>query len=298
MAPGDDPHQQQGPAVRYEMAGGVATLTLDQPATRNALTPEIIEGLAAGLARAEADPAARVVVLTHTGPAFCAGADLRAGPAPAAAGGVAGPPPAAAGGVVGASRAASAVGVDALPAVMTAIARSPLPVVARLHGHAIAGGVGLVACCDLSIAADNVLFGFAEVRIGVAPAVISVVCLPKLRRGDALELFLTGERIPASRAAELGLITRAVRPEDLDRTVDRYVEQLLAGGPKALAATKALVYDVPRLAPETAYVQLAELSAGLFASEEGTEGRAAFREKRPAAWVPPPRPAAATGGTS
>jgi methylglutaconyl-CoA hydratase len=279
------PTPDPGPAVRYEVGGGVARLTMDRPAIRNALTAEIVAGLAAGLARAEADPEARVVVLSHTGPAFCAGADLRA-TAPAAAA----EPPA-----PGGAAAASTAAVRGLPAVMEAIARSPLPVVARLHGHALAGGVGLAAACDLSVASDNVLFGFTEVRIGVAPAVISVVCLPKLRRSDALELFLSGERITAARAAAVGLITTAVPLDELDATVARYVRALLAGGPKALAATKRLVYDVPGLPPEVAYEQLAELSAGLFASDEGTEGRAAFRDKRPPAWTTTPAAPAGEG---
>jgi methylglutaconyl-CoA hydratase len=263
---GTDAAEPGDESVRYSYAAGVATLTMDEPATRNALTPGILAGLAAGLARAEADPAVRVVVVTHTGPTWCAGADLRAAPA--------GDP------------AAPAVGVGGLPAVMEAISRSPLPVVARLAGHAMGGGVGLAAVCDLSVAAETVLIGFTEVRIGVAPAVISVVCLPKLRRGDALELFLTGERISAARAAEVGLITRAVPAAELDAVVDHYVGLLLAGGPRALAAAKALVYDVPSMPADTAYRDLGVLSAGLFASEEGVEGRAAFRDKRPAAWIP------------
>lgn len=251
------------PAVRYEVEAGVATLTLDQPATRNALTPELLAGLAGGLARAEADPGVRAVVLTHTGPAFCAGADLRASRDPGAA-----------------------VDAGALPAIMESIARSRLPVVARLTGHAMGGGVGLAASCDISVASEDALLGFTEVRLGVVPAVISVVCLPKLRRGDALELFLTGERIPARRAAELGLLTRAVPAVDVDATVERYLGQLLAGGPNALAAAKALVHDVPGRPASEAYADLAVLSADLFASPEGEEGRAAFRERRPAAWVP------------
>jgi methylglutaconyl-CoA hydratase len=263
-AAGDDTGPDE--AVHYELVDGVVTLTMDQPATRNALTPELLDGLAGGLARAATDPTARVVVLTHTGPAFCAGADLRA--------------------ETSGSRAAPAVGVGGLPAVMEAIVRSPRPVIARLAGHAMGGGVGLAAACDISVASEAAELGFTEVRLGVAPAIISVVCLPKLRRGDALELFLTGQRIPAARAAEVGLVTRAVPAADLDATVGHYVELLLAGGPRALAAAKALVYDVAGMPADTAYHDLGILSAGLFASEEGAEGRAAFRDRRPAAWIP------------
>jgi Enoyl-CoA hydratase/carnithine racemase len=118
-------------------------------------------------------------------------------------------------------------------------------VVARIAGHCVAGGIGLAAACDLSIADGAARFGFTEVRIGVAPAIISVVCLPKLRRADALELFLSGERITAARAAEVGLITRAVPAADLDAEVAAVVARLLAGGPSALAAAKRLVYTIP-----------------------------------------------------
>lgn len=256
-------------AVRFAVTDGVVTLTMDQPATRNALTPELLAGLSDGLTRATATPGARVVVLTHTGTTFCAGADLReAGTGPAAQ--------------PGAGSAAAA----GLPAVLTAITSSPLPVVAQVGGHALGGGVGLVAACDISVVADTVRLGFSEVRLGVAPAVVSVVCLPKLRRGDALELFLTGERVPAARAAELGLVTRAVPADCLQKTVDEYVGLLVAGGPGALAAAKSLVYDVPGRPPAEAYEQLGELSARLFASEEAAEGRRAWRDKRPPTWAP------------
>jgi methylglutaconyl-CoA hydratase len=266
------PRPVAGPPVRYAVVAGVATLTMDQPATRNALTPELLDGLRDGIARAEADGDVRVLVLTHTGPAWCAGADLRAGRPTATPESPAAP--------------TAAVGIGGLPAVMTAITRSRLPVVARLTGAAMGGGVGLAAACDLSVAAEDVRLGFTEVRLGVAPAVISVVCLPKLRRADALELFLTGERITAARAADIGLITTAVPAGDVDATVGRYVTALLAGGPGALAAAKALVHDGPGGTTEEAYARLADLSAALFASDEGQEGRAAFREKRPASWIP------------
>ncbi|MHB8506649.1 MAG: enoyl-CoA hydratase/isomerase family protein [Acidimicrobiales bacterium] len=252
-------------AVRYASAGGVVTLTMAQPETRNALTPELLAGLAGGLARAEADPAVRAVVLTHDGPVFCAGADLRSGRAPTAAGGGA--------------------GAADLPAVLAAIQDSPLPVVARLAGSCYGGGVGLAAAADLSVAADDVRLGFTEVRLGVAPAVVSVVCLPKLRRGDALELFLTGERITAARAVDAGLLTRAVPAADLDEAVTAIVKSLVAGGPRALAAAKRLVYAAPARDRTTALAETAALSAELFESEEAAEGRAAFREKRPPAWA-------------
>ncbi|HEY5987079.1 MAG TPA: enoyl-CoA hydratase-related protein [Streptosporangiaceae bacterium] len=254
-----------GEAVRYAVAGGVATLTMDQPHNRNALTSALLNGLADGLNRALEQDAARVIVLTNTGPAFCAGADLSGG-------GPAG----------GGSGAAPGLG---LAEVLAAIQDSPKPVVARIAGHCLGGGVGLAAACDLSVAADNVRFGFTEVRIGVVPAIISVVCLPKLRRGDALELFLSGERISAARAAEIGLITRAAPAADLDSEADAVAANLLAGAPAALTAAKQLVYAVPGMDRRAAFARTTELSRSLFASAEAAEGMAAFREKRPPSWT-------------
>jgi methylglutaconyl-CoA hydratase len=261
------PEPDGAQAVRYSVSGGVATLTMDQPHNRNALTPALLNGLADGLDKALAETAVRVIVLTNTGPAFCAGADLSGGP-----------------GGDGDEAAAPRMG---LAEILAAIQDSPKPVVARIDGHCLGGGIGLAAACDLSVAADNVRFGFTEVRIGVVPAIISVVCLPKLRRGDALELFLSGQRISAGRAAEIGLITTAVLAADLDTEVDVVLANLLAGGPAALSAAKQLVYAVPGMERRAAFAQTTELSRSLFASAEAAEGMAAFREKRPPSWATP-----------
>lgn len=248
-------------AVTRSVAGGVAAVTMDQPHNRNALTPQLLDGLAEHLAAAVADPGVRVIVLTNAGPAFCAGADL------AAAGRRTEPR-------------------HDLGAVLGAILDSPKPVVARIAGHCMGGGVGLAAACDLSVAADGSRFGFTEVRLGVIPAIISVVCLPKMRRADALELFLSGERVSAARAAEVGLITRAVPAEDLDAEVERLVSSLVAGAPGALAAAKRLVLDPLPGGRDGAFAEMARLSRDLFGGEEAAEGIAAFAEKRPASWVP------------
>ena len=262
-------------AVRYAVKDAVAALTMDQPHNRNALTPALMSGLAQGMEAALADEAVGVIVLTNTGPAFCAGADLSGG-SPAGLGAGAG-----AGKRRGARR-------DGLADLLAAIQDSTKPVVARIAGHCMGGGVGLAAACDLSVAGDAVKFGFTEVRVGVAPAIISVVCLPKLRRADALELFLSGERISAARAAEVGLITRAVPAADLDAEVTAMVARLLAGGPSALAAAKRLVYTIPGMGREAAFTRTTEVSQALFASAEAAEGMAAFREKRLPSWAPPP----------
>lgn len=252
-------------AVLYEVAGGVATLTMNQPESRNALTAALLNGLGDGLTAGTADPAVRAMVLTHNGPAFCAGADLSGG------GGGGGQP------------AGARFG---LADVLAAIQDAPKPVVARISGPCMGGGVGLAAACDLSVATEDVRFGFTEVRLGLAPAIISVVCLPKMGRADALELFLTGERVPAARAAEAGLINSVVPATELDAAVEALIAKLLAGGPGALAAAKRLVFDVPALERPAAFEQTKVLSDALFASAEAAEGTAAFRERRPAAWVP------------
>jgi methylglutaconyl-CoA hydratase len=260
-------------AVRYAVTDAVATLTMDQPHNRNALTPALMAGLAQGLETALADESVGVIVLTNSGPAFCAGADLSGG-SPA---GLAGP--------AGGKRRGGARR-DGLAELLAAILDSTKPVVARIAGHCVAGGIGLAAACDISLADDAARFGFTEVRIGVAPAIISVVCLPKLRRADALELFLSGERISAGRAADVGLITRAVPAADLDAEVVAVVAKLLAGGPSALAAAKRLVYTIPGMDREAAFTRTTEVSQALFASAEAAEGMAAFREKRLPSWAP------------
>jgi methylglutaconyl-CoA hydratase len=235
--------------------GAVATVTLDDQPKRNALSLPLVESLLGDLTAAVADERVRVTVIAAAGSVFCAGADLSAG------------------GLAGG-------GAPAFVSVFEAIAASPKPVVARVHGPAIAGGLGLACACDIAIAAESVTLGLSEVRIGVAPAIISRVVLPRLRAADAAELFLCGERISATRAAAMGLINVAVPDDVLDAEVARWCERLAMGGPLALAATKRLLRDGPG-----SYTEMAELSASLFASEEGTEGMAAFREKRRPRWA-------------
>ena len=259
-------------AVSYAVKDAVATLTMDQPHNRNALTPALMGGLAQGMEAALADESVGVIVLTNSGPAFCAGADLSGASATGPAGG----------------KRRGGARRDGLAELLAGIQDSTKPVVARIAGHCMGGGVGLAAACDLSVAADAVKFGFTEVRVGVAPAIISVVCLPKLRRADALELFLSGERISAARAAEVGLINRAVPAADLDAEVAAVVARLLAGGPSALAAAKRLVYTIPGMDREAAFTRATEVSQALFASAEAAEGMAAFREERLPSWAPPP----------
>jgi methylglutaconyl-CoA hydratase len=249
--------------VHDDAAGGVSTLTLDSPANRNALSADLLAQLAAGLDRALADDAVRVVVLAHTGSVFCSGMDLKA----AAVSDPALQP------------------VHAFPRLLQRIWDSPKPVLARVAGKARAGGVGLIAACDIAIGAQSGDFAFSEVRIGVIPAVISVPVLPRLLPRAAHELFLTGETFDATRAAAVGLLTRAVPDGALAGEVERYCAMLAAGGPNALSATKRLLRR-PRGDMAADFAELTGLSAGFFASPEGQEGIAAFREKRKPSWIP------------
>jgi len=241
---------------------GVATVTLGDEEHRNALSRALVTELAAVLDELDADIGVRVVVVTNRGRTFCAGADLRE------------------------ASSSGGPGVD-LGSLFTRIQRSEKPFVGRIAGHCIAGGVGLAAVMDISVALDTASFGFSEVRLGVAPAVISVVCLPKMRRADALSLFLRGIRFPAADAVAAGLINAVAPAEDLDAAVNAVVADLLEGEPAALAAAKRLAYDVPTMSRDAAYAWTAELSARLFTSDAAREGMAAYLDKRPAPWARP-----------
>jgi len=168
------------------------------------------------------------------------------------------------------------------------IRRSPKPWVGRINGHAVAGGLGLAAAADISVALDTAKMGFSEVRIGVAPAIISVICLPKMRASEASEAFLRGNRFPATEAARLGLVNYAVPAGEIDTKVDEIVSDLVLGGPLALSASKQLVNDVPHMAFNEAMAWATKLSGSLFTSDEGQEGMKSYLEKRSPSWVPSP----------
>jgi methylglutaconyl-CoA hydratase len=249
--------------VESALERGVLTVTLNDEARRNALSSDLLVELVDILDAADADDAVRVVVLTNAGSVFCAGANL--------------------------SEQSSAAGgrtVD-MAAVFARFRRSPKPYVGRIAGHCVAGGMGLAAAMDISVAVDSAKFGFTEVRVGVAPAMISVLCLPKLREADARAAFLRGNRFPAAEAARIGLINAAVPAEELDAEVDAIVADLLAGGPNAIAASKRLLAEVPGMAVDEAFAWTQQFSAELFTSEEAKEGMGAYLAKRPAPWVPP-----------
>ena len=249
--------------VNVTTQGGVMTATLADEKNRNALGAALVQGLRDAIASANADPLVRALVVTNEGSTFCAGANLKersSGPA----------------------RAGDSGGFEAL---LHEIQTSPTPLIGRIAGHVVGGGNGLAAALDISVAADDVKFGFTEVRLGLAPAIISVVCLPKMRPGEAMEAFLRGHRFPATRAAELGLINRAVPRAELDAAVEEVLADLRKGGPQALGFAKRLVHEVPRMAQKEAFGWTAGLSGELFKSEEAAEGMKAFLTKRAPSWA-------------
>lgn len=270
--------------VESNLDGGVLTVALADEANRNALSGRLVAELTQALDRADDDPEVRVVVLTNRGSVFCAGADLRER---------SGRPPSDSSRQEAPSRSTAPTGRQSQRSFTSPVVdlfgrfrRSPKPYVGRIAGHCVAGGMGLAAAMDISIAPHEAKFGFTEVRLGLAPAMISVLCLPKMSPADAASAFLRGNRFPAAEAARMGLITAAVESHRLDEAVDAAVADLLAGSPQALAASKRLLERVPALGFDEALEWAGSLSAELFASEEAAEGMAAYLEKRPPRWAP------------
>ena len=250
--------------VESELEGGVLTVTLNDVARRNALSSDLLVELVDILDEADASDGVRVVVLTNAGSVFCAGANLSEQSSGASAGRT----------------------VD-MASVFSRFRTSPKPYVGRIAGHCVAGGMGLAAAMDISVAIDDAKFGFTEVRVGVAPAMISVLCLAKLREADARAAFLRGNRFTGAEAARMGLVNVAVPADALDAEVDAIVADLLLGGPNAIAASKRLLAEVPEMAVDDAFAWTQRFSAELFRSDEAREGMGAYLNKRPAPWVPP-----------
>ncbi|MFE4527943.1 enoyl-CoA hydratase family protein [Streptomyces anulatus] len=233
---------------------GVTTLTLDSPANRNALSASLVGELRAALAACAADDTVRAVLLTHTGTTFCAGADLKAPPDP-----------------------------EAFVGLMREIVALPRPVVARVAGHVRAGGLGLLAACDIAVADPASTFALTESRLGLAPAVISLTLLPRVDRTAANRYYLTGERFDAAEAARISLVTEAA--EDVDQALVPILDGLRRASPQGLAASKELVTATVLRSFDQYAEDLVARSAALFASDEAREGMTAFLERRDPAWV-------------
>lgn len=249
--------------VTYSVVKRVATVTLNRPQVRNALNAAMLTRLLEVTAQIAADDSVRVAILAGNGPAFCSGADVSDSGGPDTSTGLA---------------------TSQLAAVLSAWERLDKPTVARVHGPAIGGGVGLVAVCDIAIAAADATFAFREVRVGVAPAVIAVPLLQRINASVLRELMLSGRSFDGQGAHDLQLVHHVVAPNLLSKRMTDVIEDLLAGGPQAQAATKQLLRQLPQLASAEAYELAAKVSGERFASHEAQNGMAAFRSKQTPNW--------------
>ena len=256
-------------SLLIETQGPVVRVTLNRPEVRNAFNEELIARLTEWALSVGADGPARVAVLAGSGKAFCAGADLTWMSK-----------------MVAYTRDENVGDARAMAAMFDALDRLPIPLIGRVHGAALGGGVGLAAVCDIVVAAEDTIFGFTEVKLGIMPAVISPYALAKIGRSAARELFLTGARFTAGRAREIGLVHAVGEDAELDRMVGKYVNDLLTSAPQAVAAAKALIAEVAA-APDRATATA--LTAGAIAdrrvSPEGQDGMRAFLDKRSPSWL-------------
>jgi methylglutaconyl-CoA hydratase len=254
--------------LEVERDGPVARVWLNRPEVRNAFDGLMVTELRKTLFDFGTVDEVRVIVLGGRGPSFCAGGDLAWMKAAAHF-----------------SREENLRDAQALADLFFTVYNSPKPVVARVQGAALGGGAGLVAACDIPVAALGTQFGFTEVRLGIIPAVISPYVLGKIGESAARELFLTGERFEAVRASEIGLVRAAVPPDDLDAAVEGRVRELLQAGPRAIAEAKALIREVAWKRVEDVQRYTVERLADLRVSPEGQEGMKAFLDKRKPGWA-------------
>jgi methylglutaconyl-CoA hydratase len=254
--------------LQVERKGAVAYVKLNRPEVRNAFNRDVIAELTDWSVRVRVDPGVRVAVLSGEGKVFCAGADLEWLSA-----------------TMNFTAAQYAEDAHALHSMLSNLDTLPFPLVARIHGAAIAGGVGLTSVCDIAVAADDTIFAITEARIGILPAVISPFVLAKIHQSAARFAFLTGGRFSARRALEIGLVHEVVATSDLDVSVERYVGEILACGPEAVAAAKSLIRSVAGLKPDDAAPITAAIIAERRASAEGQAGMRAFLNKQPPPWI-------------
>ncbi|MGH2351079.1 MAG: enoyl-CoA hydratase-related protein [Chloroflexota bacterium] len=250
------------------LQGRVLRVRLNRPEVHNALDGELIEDLAACCSAVEAGGEVRAVLLSGEGPSFCAGADLNWMREAA-----------------GWSAEENRRDAQRLAAMLAALNDLPVPSVARIHGGALGGGAGLLACCDVVVAADTTRFSFAEVKLGLLPAVISPFVVAKIGESHARALFATGERFDAQRALRIGLVHHVIPEATLDAAVERVLAELLTSAPAAAAEARRLIREVQGRSPADVRDYTAETIARLRASDEGREGIAAFLEKRKPRWV-------------
>jgi enoyl-CoA hydratase/carnithine racemase len=245
--------------VSFDVAGHVARVTLNSPATRNALSRQLLEDLHAAFDRAFVG-STRVVVLDHAPPVFCAGADMK-------------------------ERLTGDIDSTPMMEAMERLMSASQPTIAVVSGPVRAGGVGLMAACDLVVVRPEVTFAFSEVRIGVAPAIISVPLFRRCSPSKLASAFLTGEAFGADAALAMGLVSHV--DDDVEACVATLVSGILAGAPEAVRLTKQLLWGAGDGAPRS-FAAMQALSDRLFRSEEGQEGMRSFIERRPPGWTTKP----------
>ena len=254
--------------LQTEINQGVGTIRMNRPDVHNAFDDVLIAALSAELRRLDALPEARVIVLAASGKSFSAGADLNWMRRMAKY-----------------SQAENLRDGMALAGLMRTLDGMRKPTIARVHGAAFGGGVGLVACCDIAIASMEAVFSLSEVRLGLIPSVISPYVIAAIGEREARRYFLTAERFDAVEARRIGLVHEVVNIDALDAAVANMTAHLLKGGPQALAAAKKLIVDVSRRPMDDALLaETARRIAAIRVEAEGQEGLAAFFDKRPPAW--------------
>ncbi|KPK63732.1 hypothetical protein AMJ83_05915 [candidate division WOR_3 bacterium SM23_42] len=253
--------------IVYELQDDIARVTFDRPDVHNAFNDIMISELIDVFDEIDKRSEARVVVVTGRGKSFCAGADLNW------------------------MRRVKDYSYEdnlreslELSDMLYKIYASSKPTIARVNGAAIGGGTGLVAVCDIAIAADSAKFSFSEVKIGLIPACISPYVVKKCGEGQCREFFLTGERLTADKAQRAGLVNKVVALDELDDTVDQFVNQLKSSGPEAVTRCKELLRNVPHMSYDDVKKYTAEVIAQIRMSDEGQEGMLAFLEKRKPKW--------------
>jgi enoyl-CoA hydratase len=247
--------------VHYTLDRAIATITLDSPENRNALSAQLVGELSAHLDEAAADETVRAVVLTHTGTVFCAGADLREQT----------------------TEGGPQEGTRRVVALLRRIVELPKPVIVRVDGAVRAGGVGLVGAGDIAIASRAASFALTEVRLGLAAAMISLTLMTRMPERAAARYLLTGDVFGAEEAAAAGVITAAT--DDLDSEVERLCDSLRKCSPQGLREAKQVITRAAVNEFDERAERMQALSARLFASEEAREGMLAFLEKRPPRWA-------------
>ena len=254
--------------IKTEIKNNIATLTLNRPEVRNAFNEELIAEMLDALEELAEREDIRVLIVAAEGKTFCAGADFH---------------------WMGKMTEADFVENFAdslkLADMLAALYRFPRPTIARVQGSAFGGGVGVAACCDIIVTSDTSQFSFSEVRIGLVPACISPFVIRRIGEGRAREYFLTGERMTAQRAYEIGYVNKVVPEAELDTAVDEYVRRFLAAGPQSLNVCKNMLEDVTLMPLADARNHTARIIANLRISEEGLEGMNAFLKKRKPNWT-------------